>query len=71
MKISLDVKVYPNSNKSEIVESDVYVKSQPKGNKANIEVLTLFSKKYKISPKNIKILGTTSRSKRIVITKED
>ncbi len=67
MSICLEVKVIPNSKVSEIDGNIIRVKSPPRDNKANGEVVKLISKKYKVPPSKIKIIGTTSRKKKIII----
>ena len=69
MSICLKVKVVPNSPKSEVLDGIIKVKSPPENNKANIEIVKLLSKKYKVSSKDIKIIGKTSRNKTIIIDK--
>ncbi|MBS3108267.1 DUF167 domain-containing protein [Candidatus Woesearchaeota archaeon] len=64
MKKTISIKVKPNSSQSKILEKNneivVYVKPKPENNKANLEVIKLFSKEYK----NVKILkGLKSRKK--------
>lgn len=66
MKKTLELKVKANSGRSEIIEKDgriiVYVKSVAENNKANLEVLKLFSKKYK----NARILKGLKSSKKLL-----
>ncbi len=72
MSEKIDICVTTNSGRSEIGEYDkqksavmVYVKSLPESGKANMEVIRLFSKKYK---KDVKIIkGATSRKKSLSI----
>jgi uncharacterized protein (TIGR00251 family) len=61
----IEVKVKTNSGRSEIVEDVVYVKAQPENGKANIEVVKLFTKKFKKPAKIVK--GFTSKKKVIEI----
>ena len=67
MRICLEVKSNTNSQESKIEDEIVYVKSPPENNKANQEILKLFSKKYKVPPSDIKIIGKTSKRKKIFI----
>ena len=66
MKKTLEIKVKANSGRSEIIEKDgriiVYVKSVAENNKANLEVLKLFSKKHK----NARILKGLKSSKKLL-----
>ncbi|MBS3095389.1 DUF167 domain-containing protein [Candidatus Woesearchaeota archaeon] len=66
MKKIIEIKVKPNSPDSKIVEKDngtiVYVKSKAENNKANIEVIRLFSRRYK----GAKILRGLKSSKKLV-----
>lgn len=61
----LKVKVIPQSGRTELVEEGgklrLYLKSAPEKNKANLELIKFFKKKYKISVR-IKS-GETSREK--------
>jgi len=64
-----EIKVKPNSSKSEIKIKDneiiVYLKSLPQNNKANLELIKLFKKQLK---KDIKIKkGLISKKKLIYI----
>ena len=69
MKISIKAK--PNSKKSKLEKSKdiytAYLKSPAKNNKANIELIKLLSKHFKISSKNIKIKNPTSKNKLVEI----
>lgn len=71
MKIRL--KVYPNSPREELVEVSeeeyrVYLKKPAEKNKANLELIKLLSKYFKVNQKNIIIKsGMTSRDKLIEI----
>jgi len=64
--MNLNIKVHPNSGKQEIVRVgennyEVYLKSAPEGNKANIEMIKLLSKYFN---SKLRILrGRTSRKK--------
>ena len=62
----INIKVKPNSPDSKIVEKDngtiVYVKSKAENNKANIEVIRLFSRRYK----SARILRGLKSSKKLV-----
>lgn len=66
----LEVKVKPNSSKQELIslgegKYELYIKSPPENNKANLELIKVMSKHFK---KEIKILrGKTSRSKIIEV----
>ena len=64
MEKAIAIKVKPNSSQSKIVEENgnivVHVKAPPENNKANLEVIKLFSKLYK----NVKIIkGLSSKRK--------
>ena len=63
----IKLKVFPNSPESKIEDYEeflnVYVKSKPEKNKANLEVIKLLSKYYKKSPKQIKLKALSSRTK--------
>ncbi|MDD5192822.1 MAG: DUF167 domain-containing protein [Candidatus Nanoarchaeia archaeon] len=69
----LKIKVKPNSRKQEIekIEGENYkisLKSKPKDNKANIELLKLLKKHFNVESKNIKIIkGLKSRNKIIEV----
>ena len=68
----IKIKVRPGSKSQEIIkEKSNYViklKSLPKNNKANIELIKLLSKHFNASQKNIKIKnGLTSKDKTIEI----
>lgn len=66
MKRVIEVKVKTNSPEPKIVEKDgkitVYVKAMPEGNKANMEIIKLFSKKYK----DVRILRGLKSSKKLL-----
>ena len=66
MKKTISIKVKPNSSQSKILEKNneivVYVKPKPENNKANLEVIKLFSKEYK----NVKILKGLKSSKKLL-----
>lgn len=71
--MKLSVKVKPNSSKSEFDEKNslVYLKSVPQENKANIELIKLLAKHFKVSSSQVKIIkGLSSREKIIRIKKE-
>ena len=62
----INVKVHPNSGKEEIIKIDdktykVYLKKQPVDNKANIELLKLLKRHFKVETKIIK--GLSNRNK--------
>lgn len=66
----LNIKVKPNSSKSEFDENSkiAFLKSPPQNNKANIELIKLLAKHFKVSSSQIKIKkGLTSREKTIEI----
>lgn len=66
MRKILEIKVKTNSSESKIIEKDgrivVFVKSKPENNKANIEVIGLFAKKYR----NVKILKGLKSGKKMI-----
>lgn len=66
-----NVKAKPNSSKSEIVWNsdngcfDVFLRAIPENNKANVELIKLFKKKFKV---NVEIVsGFTSKNKKIKV----
>lgn len=66
----IGVKVYPSSGREEIVkinekEYKVYLKKPAEDNKANIELLKLLKKHFKLDVKIVK--GFKNRSKIIVV----
>ena len=69
----IKVKVKPGSKKQEIVKVNekeyvVSLKSKAENNKANIELLKLLKRYFKVEVENIKIIkGKTSRNKIIEI----
>jgi uncharacterized protein len=66
----INIKVKPNSSKSEFDESNnlAYLKSSPEKNKANIELIKLLAKHFKVSSSQIKIKkGLTSKQKTIEV----
>lgn len=68
--MEIKARVKSSSGKSEIVEKDgdflVYVKSAPEKGRANLEVIKLFSKKFK---KNVEIIkGMKSKNKVLRVT---
>ncbi len=69
--MKIKIKAKPNSKKSQIEKSGefyvAHLKSPPEKNKANIELIKLLSKKFKVSSKNIKIKNPTSKNKIVEI----
>ena len=71
----INVRVKPNSSKQEVkkIEERGYIVSLKKpaeDNKANIELLNLLKKHFKVPVKNIKIIkGLKSRNKIVDITR--
>ncbi|MCX6746657.1 MAG: DUF167 domain-containing protein [Candidatus Pacearchaeota archaeon] len=69
----INVKVKPNSSKQKIEtlgdgQYSIYLKSAPKNNKANIELINILSKHFKVQARNIKIkFGKTSNKKVIEV----
>lgn len=69
------VRVKPNKNEQKIIkisdeELEVWLRSEPKNNKANEELVVLLSKYYHINQKDIRILrGHRSRLKLLEIKK--
>lgn len=66
----LSIKVKPSSSKSEFdaLTNIAHLKASPEKNKANIELIRLLAKHFKISSSQIKILrGLTSKEKTIEI----
>jgi len=68
-----NIKVKPNSSFQRVdqiseKEYKIYLKSKPENNKANIELVNLLSKHFKMNVINIKILkGKSSRNKIVEI----
>jgi uncharacterized protein (TIGR00251 family) len=62
--MKINIKVKPNSNKSEFLEKQriVFLKSRPENNQANIELIKLLKKHFKASEVKI-IKGLKSREK--------
>ena len=71
----LKIKIHPDSGRKEVIKKDeefeVYVKSPAENNKANIEVISLLSKYFNTSYKNISIKGGLRSSKKIVEINEN
>jgi len=73
MAIVLEIKAKPKSKESKIVLNKsqiitVHIKSAPENNKANQELISLFSKYLKIPKVDINIIsGHTSKTKKIKI----
>jgi len=68
--MKLSIKVKPNSRESKFDEKDslVYLKSPPQNNKANIELIKLLAKHFKVSSAKVKIIkGLTGREKVVEI----
>ena len=69
----IKIKVKPQSRKQEIVKLNcneyiVSLKSAPEDNNANIELLKLLKKYFKVEGEKIKIIkGTTSKNKLVKI----
>lgn len=68
----LRIKAKPNSKEEKIVklsdsEYEIYVKEPAENNKANIRLINLLSKEFKILYKNIKIKNPTSKKKIVEI----
>lgn len=66
----LSIKVKPNSSKSifDPLLNLAYLKSPPRDNKANLELIKLLAKHFKVSSSQVKIIrGFTSREKVIEI----
>ena len=68
MKISIKAK--PNSSKSSFDEDKniAYLKASPEKNKANVELIKLLAKHFKVSSAQVRIMkGLTSKEKVIEI----
>ena len=68
--MKLSIKVKPNSSKSEFDEKNslAFLKAPPKNNKANIELIKLLAKHFKVSSSQVKIIkGLRSREKVVEI----
>jgi uncharacterized protein YggU (UPF0235/DUF167 family) len=67
MKINVKVKTNSSYEKIEKISDNsfyVYLKSEPKNNLANTELIKIFSKYFNINPEKIKIsFGKTSKNK--------
>jgi uncharacterized protein len=66
----LTLKVKPNSRKSFFDENDkiAFLKASPEKNKANLELIKLIAKHFKVSSSQIMIVrGLTSREKVVEI----
>jgi len=64
----IEIKVKPNSGKSEIIRKDGYIaflKSPPENNKANIELIQLARKKFQSEVRIVS--GFTSKKKVVEI----
>jgi len=65
------LKVFPNSGESRVINKDsvlnVYVKSKPEKNKANIEVIKLMARYFNTAAEKIKLKALKSRTKYIEI----
>jgi uncharacterized protein (TIGR00251 family) len=63
----INVKVYPNSGKQEVIKKEkkyfVYLKSAPENNKANIELMNLLKKYFK---SDVKIKSGKSSKKKVI-----
>ena len=71
----INVKTIPSSNVSKIEkisekEYITYIKSPPRNNKANIELINLLAKKFNVPIKSIRIKNPASKKKIIeIVTK--
>ena len=68
----INVKTIPSSNVSKIEkisekEYKARIKSPPKNNKANMELINLLAKEFKISVKLIKIKNPASKNKKVLV----
>ena len=66
--MKIEIKVFPGSNRNELIEKDgkikVYVNPAPDKGKANARVIELVAKKYGVRKKDVSILrGVISRNK--------
>lgn len=64
------LKIRPNSSEGKIMEKEniAYVKSPAEKNKANIELIKIVAKHYKVSSSQVKIIrGLSSKEKVIEI----
>jgi uncharacterized protein (TIGR00251 family) len=66
----LTVKVIPNSSRTELIEENnqlkLYLKSVPKKNKANLELIKFFKKKFNIKVKIISGLKSRTKTMQII-----
>jgi uncharacterized protein (TIGR00251 family) len=64
----LKIKVKPNSSKSEFDEKNslAYLKSPPQDNKANIELIKLLAKHFKVSNSQIRIVKGLISEERVI-----
>ena len=75
-KIIIKVKICPNSSKNEIIKEDGFLKikvtAQPIENKANLALIKLLSKEFKIPKTSIEIIkGETSKEKLVSFSTQD
>lgn len=66
--MKIDVKVFPGSNREELIEKDgkikVYVNPSADKGKANSRVIEIVAERYKVKKKDVSIVrGVTSRNK--------
>ncbi len=74
--IIIKVKICPNSSKNEIIKEDGFLKikvtAQPIENKANLALIKLLSKEFKIPKTSIDIIkGETSKEKLVSFSTQD
>ena len=74
--IIIKVKMCPNSSKNEIIKEDGFLKikvtAQPIENKANLALIKLLSKEFKIPKTSIDIIkGETSKEKLVSFSTQD
>ena len=69
--MKIKIKAKPSSKKTTLEKTGetytAYLKSPPKNNKANFELIKLLAKHFKISTKDIKIKNPTSKNKIVEI----
>ena len=69
--MKIKVVAHPNSSENRIEEKDktlhAYVKARPEKGHANQQLINLLAKHFHTRPKNMKLMGKTSKTKYIEI----
>ena len=72
--MNINIKVIPNSSKTEVVEEQdnflkIKLKASPQKGKANADLIKFLAKKYQVSKSQVEIIkGLTSRNKLVRIS---